>query len=145
MNINDPLQHRMQQGGVFLNEYGVYFGREQMGTVRVMRQGLYYQFICRCRLTGGAVCRLLVRCGNNQENLGVVVPIADEFGLETRLPIKRLGEGTMVFSLHPKHEKSEGTFVPIYPAEPFAYIARLKESFLISQNGIPGIKVAAKT
>ena len=119
--------------------YGVYFGNKLAGKVQVCRQGLYYHFRCRCQLTGGVVCRLNAVCGDRQENLGVVVPMDGGFGLDTKLPVKRLGEGAMEFFLIPKHSAKSGTFVPIYPEEPFAYIARLKEAYLIKQNGQAGI------
>ena len=61
------------------------------------------------------------------------------FGLDTRLPVKRLGEGEMAFTLVPKHEVPEGTFVPIYPEEPFAYIERLKEGFLAKKGEQVGV------
>lgn len=125
--------------------YGVYFGSKLAGKVQVCRQGLYYQFCCRCSLTGDVICRLHVICGNNRENLGVVVPIEDGFGLETKLPVKKVGEGSMEFLLIPRHEIPEGKFVPIYPEEPFSYIARLKESFLERKNGQVGIMIKAGT
>lgn len=121
--------------------YGVYFGNQQAGKVQVLRQGLYYRFHCRCKLTGNVVCRLTVSCGPNRENLGVVVPVDDGFGLDTRLPVKRLGEGNMEFFLVPKHETGTGRFVPIYPEEPFSYIERLKESYLARKNGQYGIMI----
>ncbi len=119
--------------------YGVYFGREQAGKVQVLRQGLYYRFICRCQLSGDVVCRLNVACGNNRENLGVVVPMDGGFGLETKIPIKRLGEGKMDFLLTPKHDSVQGKFYPIYPEEPFAYIERLKEGYLARKDGQLGL------
>lgn len=119
--------------------YGVYFGNQLAGKVQVQRQGLYYRFICRCRLSGDVVCRLRVTCGDRRESLGVVVPMDGGFGLDTRLPVKRLGEGEMAFTLVPKHEVPEGTFVPIYPEEPFAYIERLKEGFLAKKGEQVGV------
>lgn len=119
--------------------YGVYFGNQLAGKVQVMRQGLYYRFICRCKLTGDVVCRLNVCCGKNQESLGVVVPENDGFGLDTKLPIKKIGEGKMDFFLIPKHEISQGNFVPIYPEEPFSYIARLKDAYLARKDGQVGV------
>lgn len=119
--------------------YGVYFGNQLAGKVQVQRQGLYYRFICRCRLSGDVVCRLRVTCGDRRESLGVVVPMDGGFGLDTRLPVKRLGEGEMAFTLVPKHEVPEGTFVPIYPEEPFAYIERLKEGFLAKKGTQVGV------
>ena len=119
--------------------YGVYFGKQLAGKVQVLRQGLYYRFICRCQLTGDVVCRLGVTCGDKRENLGVVVPIDGGFGLDTRLPAKRLGEGKPEFSLTPKYEQQKmENFIPIYPEEPFAYIERLKEAYLTRKDGQVG-------
>ena len=71
-----------------VGDYDVYFGHRQSGRVQVQRQGLYYRFQCRCRLTGDVVCRLYVLCGGRRENLGVVVPMDGGFGLDTRVPVK---------------------------------------------------------
>lgn len=120
--------------------YEVLFGQNAAGKVQVLHQGLYYLFHCRCRLSGDTVCRLFVRCGDREESLGVVVPMGDGFGLDTRLAVKRLGEGEMQFRLVPKHDRQrEGTFVPIAPEEPFAYLARLKDAYFARQGETPGV------
>ncbi len=121
--------------------YPVFFGHENVGKVQVLRQGLYYRFICGCHMTGDVVCRLTVVCGDKRENLGVVVPTGDGFGLDKKLPVKRIGEGEMSFFLAPRHDQVPGKFVPIYPEEPFAYIARLKDAFLAHQNGQAGVVI----
>lgn len=121
--------------------YEVCFGQKVVGKVQVLKQGLYYRFICRCKLTGDIVCRLTVICGDKQENLGVVVPTGDGFGLDKKIPVKHLGEGEMKFYLLPRHDQVQGKFVPIYPEEPFSYIARLKDAFLSSQNGQVGVVI----
>ena len=120
-------------------QYPVTVQGKQAGKVLVSRRGLYYCFSCRCCLTGDTIYRLVVACGTVRENLGVLVPKDGSFVLEKKLPVKRIGEGEMVFSLLPKQEAFTGTFVPIHPEEPFAYISRLKESFLVLKNGQPGI------
>ena len=121
--------------------YEVCFGKDTVGKVQVLRQGLYYRFVCRCRLTGDVICRLVVRCGEKLENLGIVVPMEDGFGLDKKIPVKQIGEGNMDFLLVPKHDQLMGKFVPICPEEPFAYITRLKESFLVRKDGQVGIVI----
>ena len=121
--------------------YGVYFGTKLAGKVQVRRQGLYYRFACRCRLTGEVVCRLRVTCGGRRENLGVVVPVDGGFGLETSLPVKSLGEGEPEFSLVPKHELPGGAMSAIYPEEPFSYIARFRRDFLDRQCRRTGMRL----
>lgn len=125
--------------GVLLLEgnYVAYFGTQPAGKVQVLRQGLYYHFHCRCRLSGEVVCRLYVTCGEKRESLGVVVPMGDGFGLDTRVAVKRFGAGEPQFTLGPKQEKQEKKLVPISPEEPFAYISRLKDAYLAQQDGAP--------
>ena len=121
--------------------YPVLFGQAQVGKVQVQKQGLYYRFFCRCQMTGEVVCRLVVQCGGEMENLGVVVPVEEGFGLDTRIPCKRLGSGEPEFHLVPKHEISMGTFVPIYPEEPFAYIRNLKNAYFERRYGQEGVVI----
>ena len=85
--------------------------------------------------------RLMVDTGPVRENLGILVPKDGSFALDTKVPAKRIGEGNMIFSLISKQEEYKGTFVPIYPEEPFTYISRLKESFLVHRDGQPGINI----
>lgn len=119
-------------------EYDVLCGGVSVGRVRVTRQGLYNHFSCRCRPPRDEVCRLFVRCGNREEKLGVPVPGDGGFFLETSIPVKRLGEGEPEFRLVPKSEGERPMkLVPIYPEEPFAYIARLKDAYLAEQGGHP--------
>ncbi len=122
-------------------QYELTFGNQMVGKVQVQRQGLYYRFVCRCQLTGDVVCRLQVTCGSSRESLGVVVPMGNGFGLDTKLPVKRIGAGQMTFSLVPKHEVTTGTFYPICPEEPFGYIARLKDAYLSRKEGQIGVVI----
>ena len=122
-------------------QYSVTREGQHCGKVTVTRRGLYYQIRCRCILPGEDIFRLRASCGDRQENLGVLVPTEDRFGLDTRLPIKQLGEGELTFTVHCKRQPPAGRFVPIQEEEPFAYIARLKESFLEIQNGRMGIRI----
>ena len=109
--------------------------------MQVQKQGLYYRFLCRCRLSGDMLYRLLVSCGGKQEDLGILVPVNDGFGLDRKIPAKRLEEGTPEFRVICNREALEGNFIPIFPEEPFAYITRLKESYLVRRNGQAGILV----
>lgn len=135
-----PLVHRMQQGGVALEgNYAVMFGGQPCGKVQVLREGLYYRFICRCRLSGEVLCRLRVSCGGKQEELGILAPVDGGFGLDRKIPVKRLGEGAAEFKLYTGDAGQKETFVPIVPEEPFSYIAKLKESYLVRKDGQVGI------
>ena len=65
-------------------DYGVYFGKEQVGKVQVQRQGLYYRFTCRCRISGDVMCRLWVSSGEKRENLGLFNRIAQVIAKKPR-------------------------------------------------------------
>lgn len=121
--------------------YGVYLGKELCGKVQVLRQGLYYRFICRCQLSGNVMCRLRVSCGDQQQTLGILAPEGEGFGLDTRLPVKRIGEGAVEFTIVPKCDLPEGQFVPVYPEEPFAYLNRLKDCYLAYREGQVGVVI----
>lgn len=118
--------------------YEVNFGGQAVGKVQVRRQGLYYVFHCRCRLTGEVVSKLVVHTGNHQENLGILVPMGDGFGLDTKVPVKKLGEGIPSFQVVPNRVVLQGQFVPIRAEEPFAYITRLQNAFLARLEGEVG-------
>ena len=113
-------------------------GGTAVGKVQVLRQGLYYVFHCRCRISGEAPVRLLARCGERQEDLGVLVPMEGGFGLDTRRPVKHLGEGEILFTLSFRQEVPQSRFAPISPEEPFAYLQRLKDAYLAAQGGRRG-------
>ena len=119
--------------------YDIMLADKPIGTASVKREGLYYSFRCHCRLSGDVIYKLVVSCGDKAESLGVCVPRGNSFGLETRLPVKRLGEGSLAFRAVPKHMELEGRFVPIRADEPFAYIDRLHKAHLEIRGNQTGI------
>ena len=118
--------------------YAVYFGDSVCGKVQILRQGLYYRIFCRCMLGKDIVCRLRVQFQNTDRNLGVLTPVADGFGLCTKVPAKHFPDIPVRFLLIPVHTITNGTFTPIIPEEPFSYIEKLKEAYLIKKDGQTG-------
>ena len=121
--------------------YEIMLGSEPIGEAVVERQGLYYSFSCRCRLSGAVLYRVDVCCDGHHEDLGILIPMGDRFGLTTKVPAKRLRKGTLRFQALPKHRKLEGQFVPVYPEEPFAYLTRLQDAFLAVRDGQVGVVI----
>ena len=119
--------------------YDVMLGSQKMGTVSVGRQGLYWQFCCRCDLSGEVMYYLTVHVGSSTEKLGLLTPLDGRFGLNTKLAVKRLEQGSPVFVLQPRRSGLSGQFIPVYPEEPFAYLTRLHEAYLATQNQQMGI------
>ena len=123
-------------------DYAVHFGDDTVGKAQVTRQGLYYHVVCRCSLSGQVMYCLEASTGEKRVNLGILVPQETGFGLETRFPVSRVGEGELHFCLRPRHEEPVGRqFVPIIPEEPFSYLERLKDAFLEIQNGKKGASI----
>ena len=79
--------------------YEVYLGNQSAGKVQLIRQGLYYRVICRCRVPGDQVFRLYAVQGNRRENLGVVIPDGDGFSLDKKIPAKNLAGEKIRFIL----------------------------------------------
>ena len=125
---------KLLQGGIFLECYDVYLGQDAVGKAYVSLQGLYYRIQCRCAMSSQVMHRLVITCGEQQESLGVLIPFGQEFGLDTRIAVKRIGEGVLRFKVLPKHTSME-EFVPLSPEEPFAYLRRLRSSYLVRKNG----------
>ncbi len=135
-----------RKGELFMSKvYDIYMGGETVGKVQVFQEGLYYRFSCRCRLCTDVMYRLIVSCDDMKEDLGICVPCGDQFGLDCRLPIKRLGYGKFRFSVVPKHTKLGEDFIPIDPQEPFTYLTRLKDAYLQKRNGKLGICLKTKS
>lgn len=120
-------------------QYAITLGGKQVGKVQLERQGLYYRAVCRCNLSGEVMYRLECTGSRGKANLGILVPCESGFGLETRFPASRVGEGNLSFTLLPKHDSLKGrNFVPISPEEPFGYLERLKGAFLAVRDGRRG-------
>ena len=133
----------MAVGEAFILEgnYGVYFSDKLCGKVQVLRQGLYYLFVCRCQLSGDVICRLTAVFQDREQQLGVLIPMDDGFGLRTKIPIKYFSGRPVKFKASAKNDIFTGFFAPIYPEEPFQYIEKLKDAYLSKKDGQIGIYV----
>lgn len=128
------------QGGIYMTgRYEILRGSESIGLAEVTREGLYYRFRCRCKLTGAVIYKITVQMGSNLRDLGVLVPENDIFALETRVPAKYFGTGDPRFFAVPHNKSPAAEFIPISPDEPFVYLARLRKAYMAKQNGITGI------
>ena len=121
--------------------YDVVLGSESIGTAEVMKQGLYYCIRCRCRLSGEVVYKVTVKCGDNTEDLGILVPENGAFVLTARVPVKRLADGQLLFRAVPRHVEPDGMFVPVSADEPFQYLNRLENAFMVRCGEDPGLRL----
>lgn len=122
-----------------VEEYDIFMGETVVGTATVEKQGLYYRLQCRCRLPKDGFCRITVTSDTHHENLGVLLPKGDGFYLNTKIAAKRMGQGKLEFRAISKLPPDKERFYPVYPEEPFAYLAKLKNAFLAQRNGQVGV------
>lgn len=122
-----------------MDTFSILFGDNVVGKAQVSREGLYYLIRCRCELSGETVFRVQVRCKDQLVDLGILVPEDGGFALKTRIPVKRVGEGSLSFFAAPRHRTPETAFIPLYPEEPFRYLSRLRDAYLTKRSGQIGI------
>ena len=120
--------------------YDILRSGDVVGQAVVTRQGLYWQFDCRCRLSGEMICRLEVQQGDCRENLGVPIPEKGVYRLTKKIPISRLGKGVPQIRVIPKKPETNRTFIPLSPEEPFRYLSRLKNASAERRDGQLGIR-----
>ena len=122
-------------------DYSVLLGTKEAGKVQVLQEGLYYRISCRVRLSGSLMYRLAAVSDGRRENLGILAPVGDGYGLDRKIPCKRFSLTDLSFLLVPSHEPVAGKFVPISPEEPFSYLERLKDVYLTRQQQRIGVIV----
>ena len=87
-----------------------------VGTARMEKQGLYYVFSCRCRLPEEGLYRIHAINGDAREDLGICIPVDGVFGMDKKVPQKRIGEGMLTFELIPKDWKPQPVMLSPEPA-----------------------------
>ena len=91
----------------------IQFSGKIVGKAKIEKAGLYYHFRCTCQFPRDEIYRLVVKCGNENINLGICVPENGGYSLSARIPIKRFGaDDVTVFALSkdnamPKTEEKE--------------------------------------
>ena len=124
-----------------MKSYDILLGSKIVGKADITVSGLYYQFQCWCELSGDTMYHIRVVCGVKATSLGICVPMSGGFGINTRVPIKRIGEGSLSFYVVPRHMQVDGKFTPIKPDEPFEYLEKLKHARLEIRNGEYGVLI----
>ena len=122
-----------------IGTYDILLGGEAVGKAQVTREGLYYCFACRLRLSGEVMYKLTLVKDEESLDLGVPAPQGGVFTLTTRIPAKRIGDGPFLIRAVPKHAPMGTKFVPLKEDEPFRYLTRLNEAVFAKVNGQPGI------
>lgn len=150
--------------------YEILYGQQCVGTAQVEKQGLYDCFRCRCSLPEEGMFRIHAVTDKAAEDLGICVPMDGVFGMDKKIPAKRLGNGNLSFVLLPKDaplqaeepqkeepaaedtqleavteetQEEEMMFVPVTEEEPFVHLDKLQDACLAEQEGQTGIQIPA--
>ena len=88
--------------------------------------------------------RLAMQIGEQQHDLGILTPKNNLFEINTKIVRKKVGTGVPTFCLKPAHKQYSSLAVDISPVEPFAYLWRLHEAYLIREKGIISVRFKEK-
>ena len=114
--------------------YEIQYHGEPVGHVRTQKQGLYLCFHCRCTLPDESMYRIHALGEAGREDLGICVPMDGSFGMDKKIPLKRLGEGGLTFQLVPKDWKPEETVIEPEPQMPVHEEEKIVEQITEEQN-----------
>lgn len=121
-------------------QYEVTFQKNVIGTAEVTKEGLYYRIVCTCSPVLDGIYKLQILGKFGCENLGTCVLQNGKYIVETRIPIKRVGEGGLTFRLVQKIPET-GKFYPISHTEPFPELMNLKNAVFAKRNGALGVVI----
>lgn len=128
--------------------YDIIFDGKPVGTAQTEREGLYCQFSCRCHLPQEGLYRIHVICAENREDLGICIPIDGAFGMDKKIPVKRLGDGALQLELVPKDwqpqaerspEPAREIFIPVSEEKPFEQLDKLEHAVMEVRDDEVGI------
>ena len=146
--------------------YEIQYEGKTVGSVRTEKQGLYRCFHCRCSLPDEGMYRIHAVTGDNWEDLGICIPVEGKFGMDKKIPSKRLGEGGLTFRLVPKDwyppepvlepeqpvaeemstepftaEETKVLFVPVSEEEPFEQLDMLEGAVMEVRDDQVGVLI----
>ena len=114
--------------------YDVLYQNKPVGKVYMTLQGLYISLCCRCKLAEGkyTLCAVSANC---RTDLGMLYPLEGFFGLDCRIPAKRLGQGSVIFSVVEKIPKVKP--VPLEEKVDTCVLEKLEQYRFVMFDGKP--------
>lgn len=112
-----------------MNHFTVYREDKSFGSAQVFREGLYFRVSIRCP---GSV-RVFLQGDKSVLDLGICVPMEERFGIETRVPVKWVGEKVLTI-------RTEEAFYPVSADKPFLHLQQLRSSVFTVRDGLYGIQ-----
>jgi hypothetical protein len=85
------------------------------------------------------IVRLLLQCGDTTVDLGILIPVDSQFGLEKKLAVRNMPAGEPRFSIKVLSEQSNERFIPVCEDGKFDDLSNLENARFGKQAGIVGV------
>ena len=119
-----------------IEKYDVFLNDHIVGQVSMRKEKLYYLIRCKCCFVLPGIYKISVTGSNGTVNLGTCIPVKDGYTLETRIPVKSIGEKGIEFKVLCPDGGDNLNAVSVTDHQPFRYLYRLRGSTLVKQNGV---------
>lgn len=134
------MLHTVQQGVIFMvGDYSVFLAGSPVGQAIVTQEGMFWRVRCHCKASADVPFTLQAAWGEEILDLGLLANSGEELTVTARINKKKVPQGKPVFRILVKHRNTVEQFLPISPEEPFAYLSKLKDAYLIYKGNQPGI------
>ena len=112
--------------------YSIIWNGHSVGTVEMQKEGMFYRFICYCKLPDEGIYRITVRDDENVYDLGVCVPNGNTYICITRVPCNKLNGNKLSFALSNDNDRKG---IPIATGKTFAHLEKLNTARMHIANG----------
>jgi hypothetical protein len=106
--------------------YSVAMNGQDIGTVSMVRKGLYVEIECACSYPQREFQRLYMVFDDKKLDLGILIPKGEEYVIRKKIPVKYLGNGSVSFRIEPA-AGCKNELVELFPDKPFPYVHRVTE------------------
>ncbi len=115
-------------------EFDIMANGKIVGRADVVPCGLYYDVHCKCNLQDGIV-RIVAKCVDRRENIGICVPSNGKMVIQTRIPQKRLCSLQGFEAVCQMAEE----WIAITEGKPISCLSHIADARFIYRNGCPGL------
>ncbi len=121
-----------------MQEYDVTYLDRPVGTVKVTRDGLYYNIRCKCRICIG-VHKLYAESEKGRILIGALYPNDGFYEIDKRISAKTLGLDIQAFYVNPINEEQCNIY-EISEDQPFIQLPQIENACLDLKKGRWGIR-----
>lgn len=128
------------KGGIPIFSYDVYYRNRVFGRLYMEVNGLYYKISFQFKSVD-KVLRLIDRCDNGDISVGICAQTQKGFGIEKKIPVKRLGIGAHHFELVPAECNADAYFIELFEEKNCEAVTQLENARFCLRNGKPGLMI----